>query len=59
MGAINFILFGIASLVIASCGVIMWLAGLHIGPYIFFVFIIVGITLCFKGLFMNNKNDYQ
>ena len=52
MGAINFILFGIASLIIASCGVIMWLAGLHIGPYIFFISIIMGITLCFKGLFM-------
>ena len=49
------ILFGISALIIALCGVMMWLAELKMGAYIFFISIIVGITLCFKGLF-TNKN---
>ena len=56
MKSITMILFGISALIITLCGVIMWLAGLTIGPYIFFISIIIGIVLCFKGLFMNKKD---
>ena len=52
MNGINMILFGIAALIIALCSAILWLANFSIAPYIFFVSIIMGITLCFKGLFM-------
>ena len=52
MEGMSMILFGIAALIIALCGAMMWLAGLKIGPFIFFISIIMGITLCFKGLFM-------
>ena len=55
MNSISMILFGIAALIIALCGAMMWLAELKIGPYIFFISIIMGITLCFKGLFTNEK----
>ena len=52
MKGINMILFGIAALIIALCGAILWLANLSVAPYIFFISIIMGISLCFKGLFM-------
>ena len=50
------ILFGIAALIIASCGVLMWQAGLYIGPYIFFIFLITGLLLCLRGFVMNRKD---
>ena len=52
MDSISMILFGVAALIIALCGAMMWLANLSIAPYIFLISIIMGITLCFKGLFM-------
>ena len=55
MDSISMILFGIAALIIALCGAMMWLANLSIAPYIFFISIVMGISLCFKGLF-SNKN---
>ena len=55
MEGMSMILFGIAALIIALCGAMMWLAELKIGPYIFFISIIMGTTLCFKGLFTNEK----
>ena len=55
MDSISMILFGIAALIIALCGAMMWLANLSIAPYIFFISIIMGITLCFKGLFANKN----
>ena len=55
MDSISMILFGIAALIIALCGAMMWLAELKIGPFIFFISIIMGITLCFKGLFIKYK----
>ena len=48
MKSISIILFSIATLIIALSGVIMWLARLKIGPYIFFISIIIGVILCFK-----------
>ena len=55
MDSISMILFGIAALIIALCGAMMWLANLSIAPYIFFISIVMGISLCFKGLFTNKK----
>ena len=55
MDSISMILFGIAALIIALCGAMMWLANLSIAPYIFFISIIMGTTLCFKGLFIKYK----
>ena len=55
MDGISMLLFGIAALIIALCGAMMWLANLSIAPYIFFVSIIMGITLCFKGLFTKKR----
>lgn len=55
MDPISMILFGIAALIIALCGAMMWLAGLKIGPFIFFISITIGVILCFKGLFTNKK----
>ena len=55
MDPISMILFGISAFIIALCGVLMWLAGLKIGPFIFFISITIGVILCFKGLFANKK----
>ena len=55
MEGMSMILFGIAALIIALCGTMMWLANLSIAPFIFFISIIMGITLCFKGLFTKKR----
>lgn len=55
MDPISMILFGISAFIIALCGVLMWLAEIKIGFFIFFISIIIGITLCLKGLFANKK----
>ena len=57
MDSISMILFGIAALIIALCGAMMWLVGLKIGPFIFFISITIGVILCFKGLFIKNKDE--
>ena len=55
MEGISMLLFGIAALIIALCGAMMWLANFSIAPYIFFISIVMGVSLCFKGLFTNKK----
>lgn len=49
MKSVKKMLLGIASLVIASCGVPLWVAGAVIGVIMFFPFLIIGIFLCIDG----------
>ena len=49
MRSIKKMLLGIASLIIASCGVPIWMAGAVIGAIVFFVFLIIGLYLCIDG----------
>lgn len=49
MKSVKTMLLGIASLIIASCGVPIWGAGAALGAIVFFVFLIIGIFLCIDG----------
>ena len=52
MESVKTILLGIASLIIASFGMMLWIDGAGIGYIVaFFAFMIVGIFLCIKGYF--------
>lgn len=52
MQPVKTMLLGIASLIIASFGMALWIDGAGIGYAVtFFVFMIFGIVLCLKGYF--------
>ncbi|MBQ8310838.1 MAG: hypothetical protein IJX80_07500 [Clostridia bacterium] len=49
MKSVKLMLLGIAFLIIASCGVSMWMAGAIVGAIMFYAGLLVGLFLCFKG----------
>lgn len=51
MKSIKTMLLGIALLIIASCGVPLWVAGAGVGAIMFFAGLVIGLLLCFKGFF--------
>ena len=51
MKSIKTMLLGIALLIIASCGVPLWVAGAGVGAIMFFAGGVIGLLLCFKGFF--------
>ncbi len=52
MKSVKTMLLGIASLIIASFGMALWMDGAGIGYAVaFFAFMIAGIVLCIKGYF--------
>jgi len=44
-------LLGIAFLIIAACGLTMWMVGSGVGAGMFFAGGIIGLILCLKGYF--------
>ena len=55
MKSIKQMLLGIAFLIIALCGVPMWMAGSVLGAIMFYVGIVVGLSLCLIGFFAKDK----
>ena len=51
MKSIKTMLLGIALLIIAACGVPLWVAGAGVGALMFFAGLALGLFLCFKGFF--------
>ncbi|MBR4292767.1 MAG: hypothetical protein IKT54_04050 [Clostridia bacterium] len=51
MKSIKTMLLGIALLIIAACGVPVWMAGSGVGAGMFFTGGIIGLILCLKGFF--------
>lgn len=49
MKQVKKMLLGIAALIIASCGVPIWMAGAVIGAIILLAFLVVGVFLCIDG----------
>ena len=49
MKSIKTMLLGIAFLIIAACGVPMWVAGAGVGAVVFFVGLVVGLFLVIDG----------
>ena len=55
MKSIKMMLLGIALLIVAVIGNIFWFAGSWIGAVMFFVGLISGLFLCFRGFFSDDK----
>lgn len=53
MKPIKTMLLGIAFLIVACCGVPMWVHGALLGGFLFLGGLIVGGILCIKGFFMD------
>ena len=51
MKSIKTMLLGIALLIVASCGVPLWMAGAGVGAIMFYVGLVIGLILCLKGFF--------
>ena len=51
MKSIKTMLLGIALLIIAACGVPLWVAGAGVGAIMFFAGLVIGLLLCFNGYF--------
>ena len=49
MNSLKKMLLGIAMLIIALCGLVVWMAGAGIGAIVFFVFLLAGGFLCVDG----------
>ena len=49
MKSIKKMLLGIAFLIIASCGVPIWIAGADFGVILFFAGLLVGLVFCVDG----------
>ena len=49
MKSLKKMLLGIALLILAAIGAMMWFSGLIVGAVAFFVFLIVGLFLCIDG----------
>ena len=55
MKSIKTMLLGIALLIVASCGVPLWMAGAAVGAIMFYVGLIIGLILCLQGFFNKDK----
>lgn len=51
MKSIKTMLLGIALLIIAACGLTMWMTGAGVGAVMFIAGGIIGLILCVKGFF--------
>jgi len=51
MKSVKTMLLGIALLIVAACGVSLWMAGAVMGAVLFYVGGGAGIALCLKGFF--------
>ncbi len=51
MKSIKTMLLGIALLIVAACGVPLWIAGSGVGAAMFFIGGIIGLILCLRGFF--------
>lgn len=51
MKSIKIMLLGMAFLIVASCGVPLWMAGAGLGAGMFFAGLVIGLVLCVKGFF--------
>lgn len=51
MKSIKTMLLGIAFLIIAACGVPLWMAGAGVGAVMFIAGGIIGLILCLRGFF--------
>lgn len=51
MKSIKTMLLGIAFLIVACCGMPMWMAGAGVGAVLFFSGLILGAILCLRGFF--------
>ena len=51
MKSIKTMLLGIALLIVAACGVPLWIAGAGVGAGMFYAGGIIGLILCLKGFF--------
>ena len=51
MKSIKTMLLGIALLIVASCGVPLWMAGAGVGAIMFYVGLVIGLIICLKGFF--------
>ena len=49
MKSLKKMLLGLALLIIALCGLVVWMAGAGIGAAVFFVFLALGGFLCVDG----------
>lgn len=51
MKSMKTMLLGIALLIVALCGLIVWMAGSGVGAVVFFAGLGIGLILCFRGYF--------
>ena len=51
MKSIKIMLLGITLLIVAACGVPLWIAGAGVGAGMFYAGGIIGLILCLKGFF--------
>ena len=51
MKSIKTMLLGIALLIVASCGLSLWMVGSGVGAGMFFAGGIIGLILCLRGFF--------
>ncbi len=51
MKSIKTMLLGIALLIVAACGLPLWIGGAAIGAVMFFAGGMIGLILCVKGFF--------
>lgn len=55
MKSIKTTLLGVALLIVASCGVPMWMAGAGVGAIMFYTGLVLGLILCFRGFFSKEQ----
>ena len=55
MKSIKTMLLGIAILIVASCGVPLWMAGAAVGAIVFYAGLVIGLILCFRGFFTKQQ----
>lgn len=51
MKSVKTMLLGLAFLIVAACGVPLWMAGSGVGAVAFFAGLLIGFILCLKGFF--------
>ena len=51
MKSIKTMLLGIALLIVAACGLSLWMAGAGVGAVMFYIGGIIGLILCLKRFF--------
>lgn len=55
MKSVKMMLLGLALLIVAVIGNIFWFAGSWLGAVMFFAGLILGLFLCMRGYFTNDK----